>query len=279
MRNLFNILWKYQFFIAFLFLQAISLTLLFQYNKFHKAEVLTGAAQISGSTYLFVNNIQSYLSLKEENEKLRLENEHLKNRSKADAYYSLDTSKTYFNDSLFQRQYKFLSARVINSTVGNRNNYITLNHGEFSGVAPEMGIITEKGVAGIIKDVSSHFSVGLSLLHSKTKLSVRLKNSNYFGLVSWDGVNPYALNLDDIPNHVNIQVGDTIVTSGASSIFPYGLLVGTIISFEKVEGEVFYKIKIKPTQDLNSTSSCYIVMNRLKHEQVELETTAQADED
>jgi rod shape-determining protein MreC len=278
MRNLLNILWKYQFFILFLFFQTLSLTLLFQYNKFQKANLLNQTAEISGSTYLLLNNVTSYLKLKEINEQLLKENKRLRNNSKYHSYYSLHPERMYFNDSLHQRTYNYLGAFVINNSVADRNNYITINKGKQSKISPEMGLVTENGIVGIVKDVSEHFSVALSLLHSKTKISVRLKNSDYFGLVTWCGKSPEVLTLEDIPNHVNIQLGDTVITSGSSSIFPFGIPVGLITNIEKVEGEVFYKIQLKPSQDLRNVHHCYVVENILKTEQTALEEKAQENE-
>jgi len=279
MRNLLNIIWKYQFFILFLFFQTLSLTLLFQFNKFQKASLLNYTAEISGSTFLLLNNVTTYLELKEINDQLLKENKKLRNKSKQASYYSLHPNRIFFNDSLHQKNYNYLGAFIINNSVSERNNYITINKGRLSGIKPEMGLVTDKGVVGIVKDVSEHFAVALSVLHSKTKISVTLKKSQYFGLVTWLGKSPNRMSLEDIPNHVNIEVGDTVITSGSSSIFPFGIPVGTITEFEKIDGEVFYKIKLKPTQDLRNVHHCYIVENILKFELKNLEEEAQADED
>lgn len=275
MRNLLNIIWKYQFFILFLFFQSLCFILLFQYNKFHKAAVLNYTAEISGSTYLLLNNITSYLQLKEINDALLAENNRLKNQSKANSYYSVHPDRMYFNDSLYQLQYQYLGAYVVNNSTHKLNNFITLKKGKAQGLQPEMGIVTPNGVAGIIKDVSENFAVAISMLHTDIRLSVKLKNTQYFGQVTWPGNHPNRFNLEDIPNHVNIQPGDTIVTSGSSAIFPPNIPVGTIVEINKPEGEVFYQIVIEPTQPLQSLNYVYVIENLLKTEQQTLEKEVQ----
>lgn len=231
-------------------------------------------AEVSGSTYLMVNNITSYLELKEINERLLKENERLKSKAKEDAYYSLFPDRKYFSDTLYQKQYEFIGAKVVNSSVSNRNNYITINRGRLHGIKPEMGLITDKGVVGIVKDVSPHFSVALSLLNGKTNVGAKMKKNEFFGIVKWEGDAIDEVTLTDIPNHVDVQVGDTIVSRGESTLFPSEIPIGTVSSFSPIEGEIFFDIKVHLFEDFKNLHYCYAVENILKQEQLNLEEEA-----
>ena len=271
MRNLLNFIWRNQFVILFLCFQSICFLLLFQYNSFHKAHVLNLTAEVSGSTFSMLNNTTEYLKLKEVNEQLLKENGFYKSRNKVDGYYSLTPHVKYFNDSIHHKQYNYIGAKIINNTVSKRNNYITINRGSADGIKPEMGLITKNGIIGVIKDVSEHFAVALSVLHGKTTVGVKLKNDDYFGLMSWDGKNYQNTQLSDIPNHVNVQIGDTAVSRGHSTLYPANIPVGIITGINQEEGEIFYSIEMKLLEDLKQTSYCYAVENIIAIEQIELE--------
>ena len=142
-----------------------------------------------------------------------------------------------------------------------------------------MGVISPSGIVGVVKNVSAHYSSVLSVLHSNSKISVKLKNSNYFGSVQWDGADYQVGILKDIPNHVSIALGDTIVTSGYSATFPVNLTIGIISKIEKPEGENFYELRIRFSNDFKNLSRVFIVKNNFKteKEQLEEETTASDD--
>jgi len=194
-----------------------------------------------------------------------------------DAYLKTDQNVFLRQDTLYQLQYTFINAQVINNTVRNRNNYITLNKGSLHGVKPDMGIITHNGVIGIITDVSNNFSSAMSLLHSDIKISAKIKRNNQMGTVVWEGNDFRTATMMFIPPHIELTRGDTIVTSGFSHIFPPDIIIGTVGYFEVREGDNFYTLKVELACDFNSLNNVQIVKNLLRDEKIEIETRGQAE--
>ena len=270
MRNLINFLNKYSFFLFFLFLEVIAFSLIVQNNQFQRASFINSANSLSGGVYESFNQATEYFSLKKENQRLSSENAKLR-ENQLSSYAEVFGDNVVVNDTIYGRKYHYMSAKVINNSVNTQNNYLTLNKGSLNGIEAGMGVIGSDGVVGIVKNVSSNYSVVLSILHSQTSISGRLKNSSYFGSVKWDGRNYQTGKFTDIPNHVNLRLGDTIVTSGFSSIFPPMIPIATVLDFEPIEGENFYDIDVRYMNDMKSISYVYIVKNLHRQEIEELE--------
>jgi rod shape-determining protein MreC len=208
----------------------------------------------------------NYFGLTEVNRELSEENAFLRSEL-AEIYLKPDSAiaqKLVIQESI----YNFISAKVINNSVNRQYNYITLNKGRKDGIRPDMGIINSDGVVGLITNVSESFSVGFSLLNKRWGVSAKHKKSGTFGPISWDGSDFKYANLNGIPFHVNLAVGDTIVTSSYSSVFPEGLLIGTISEFEKPSGENYYNIKIQLAANFKALSFVGVIDN-LKKEEIE----------
>lgn len=276
MRNLINFIWRYNFTLFFLLLELFAFFLIIQNNRFHQANFFSWTNSVSGAFYSVVTDISDYLELKRVNEDLSIENAKLKSLS-TNSFIKLRGPHVYIEDSVYYQQYKYLSAKVVNNTIYKRNNYITLNQGSEQGVKPEMGVIHPSGVVGIVKDVSPHFCSVISILNKQTKLSVKFKRNNFFGILTWNGNDPSFAAINNIPNHVEIGIGDTLVSFGSSAIFPEGILVGTIDTFEKVQGDDFYDIRLKLSTQFGNLSYVYIIKNLLKKEQLELEELTKDD--
>jgi rod shape-determining protein MreC len=163
-------------------------------------------------------------------------------------------------------KYAYISARIISNSVNQQQNYLTLDKGSEDGIRPDMGIISAGGVAGIITNVSPSYSTGLSLLNTRWNVSAKLSKNNYFGSLVWDGKNYREALLNEIPFHVDVAVGDTIVTSGFSSFFPEGITLGTVESFAKPGGDSFYTIRVKLSVDFKSLSYVEVIENNKKAE-------------
>lgn len=272
MRNLIQLIWKYHFVLLFVLVELMSFAILIQNNSFHRAAFLSSANEMSGDAFKTINEATEYLKLKAVNEALIQENARLKSEAQ-NSYFSMVPDVRFFNDSAFMLQYEYLSAKVINNTSNKRNNYLTLNQGERNDLMPEMGVISDNGVVGIIKSTSENYAVVSSLLHKDTRISAKLKSNNYFGILTWDGHDPQVAQLDDIPSHVSINIGDTIVSRGSGTIFPPNVIVGIIKSFENIEGTDFQSIDVSLSVDFNNVSYVYVVRNKLKIEQQEIEKT------
>lgn len=269
MRNFFLLIRKYNFFIVFLLLEVISGILLVRNSTYQRAAVISTSNELVGKVYTAYSNVTDYLVLGETNRILSAENARLR-RADSVSFYDPSFRVLRVNDTIGLQQYEYISARVVNNSVSRVNNYITLDKGSLQGIQPEMAVMGSNGVVGIVKDVSEHFSTVISILHSSTKISSKIKKNNYFGSSVWDGENPQIAKLLDIPSHAQVKVGDTIVTSTYSGIFPRDILVG-VVSEIGTSGESFKEIKLKLATDFQKLSYVYVIRNLLKSERDTIE--------
>ena len=276
MRTLFALIWKFYFAFLFILLEIFASFLIVQNNSFHKAGFLNSSNALSASLFKITNNISQYMRLRSTNELLAIENEKLHSQSIL-SFVKFNTGIWTINDTIFEQQYTYLSARVINNSIYKRNNYLTLNKGERHGIEPEMAVISSNGIVGIVKDVSDNFSSVLSVLHKDARISAKIKKSGSFGSLVWDGADFKTGTLSDIPVHAKISEGDTIVTSRYSAIFPDGILIGTIVGFKINPGDNFYTISVKFSTDFSNLSYVYVVDNLMKDEQILLEEASQLE--
>jgi len=270
MRNIFVFIWRNHFVFLFLLLESLALSMLIQNNNHQRAGFINSANIVSGNILNIYNSITEYFFLKQTNEKLAAENAALKKYS-VNSFFKYDLQVFNISDTVFRQQYTYRTAKVVNKSVNKRNNYLTLNRGKLQGIEKDMAVITPDGVAGIVKDVSENFSTVISMLHVNSKISAQIKGNNYFGSVVWNGNDDSYVDLTDIPSHVKLHKGDTVVTTSYSAIFPEGIVVGTIDEFNLEAGNNFYNIRIKPGVDFRNVSNVYVIGNLLKNEQINLE--------
>jgi rod shape-determining protein MreC len=277
MRNLLLILWKNHVLILFLLLETWAGYLVIRNNDFHNAGFINSANAAAASVLNTVNAVTGYFNLREENSRMAEEIARLRSMIPASSY---DNHVSLYKvlDTLQGRQYIYIDAKVISSTVHRRNNYLTLNRGSLHGVKPEMGVVSGNGIVGIVKDVSDHFCSVMSVLHKNFHTSVGLKNSNYFGYLEWDAYDPRRGNVLNFPSHVKLAPGDTLFTTLASSIFPDKVPVGVIEKAEIQPGEKFQTVAVRFTADYYNLSYVYIVNNLMKEEQEQLEDRSRNDQ-
>ncbi|MCD6113630.1 MAG: rod shape-determining protein MreC [Bacteroidales bacterium] len=269
MKNIIVFIIKNKSFFLFILLETISLFFVFNNNYYQKSYYISSTNNITGYIYKISSNISGYFQLKQTNKTLARENAKLLSLKKN----SFLINNKY--DSIYKQQYLYIPARIISNTTNKRNNYLMLNKGRNSGIKKDMGVVCQNGVIGIVKDVSDNFSSVISILHSKLKISAAIKKNNQIGTLEWDGKNYRTGVLNYIPTHVNISVGDTIITSGYSFIFPKGIPIGKISKFKIKKGKNFYDIDIIFFTDYNKISYVYIINNILKKEQLDLQTKSQ----
>lgn len=270
MNSLLRFLEKYQFLLIFLVLEGFSIWLLAGHSYYQKANFGSLSRGIISVIDNQTNNIDDYLHLKQTNIKLVSENVSLRNEL-ARLKNKMESNSKTFSDSIGGVNYTFLSARIINNSVNKQNNYLTLNAGSSQGILPEMGVITDNGVVGIVASVSSNFSTVISLLNTNLKISAKHKRTGVFGSLYWDGLNYRNVVLTEIPQHVNLTEGDTIMTSGYSAIFPTDIPLGTIEEFNLRDGN-FYYIKVKLLSDFKQLDNVLIVKSRFAAERNKLES-------
>lgn len=276
MRNFFLFLWRQYFFFLFLILEIVSFILIVQNNYYQRSGFINSSNKFSGGILTLFNNVSQYFSLTDANKKLAEENARLMNESK-NFFMKTDSNVFYLNDTLYQQQYEFVSAKVIRNSTNKRCNYLTLNKGSKHGIKKDMGVITSTGIVGIVNEVSGNFSSVISILNKDFKVSAKLKNNEQLGTMIWDGGNYRYGKLIDIPTHVKPKIGDTVVTSGYSTSFPEGILIGTVTEIKEEKGDNFYTMIVLFSTDYNNMSYAYVVRNILKEEQDKLEKSAQHD--
>ena len=267
MRELLKFIFRFHLFILFLILEVISFTYLFTSSNYHRSKFYTSSNYIVGTVYKTYSGITDYLNLKDQNNDLISENTFLRNHH----IYNIisDTTKS---DSILYKKYNYLSAKVINNSVYKENNFITLDIGANSGVKPEMAVISSLGIVGITRYVSESFTTVISVLNRKLRVSTKIKRNGFYGSLEWSGENYMHAKFNEIPVHVNIIIGDTLVTSGYSAIFPEGIKVGIIENYSALQGDNFYDIDVKLLVDYKNLSNVYVIMNLFQDEQINLET-------
>ncbi len=276
MRSIIRFIIKNHFTILFVLIELISLLFVINYNSYQRSVFMSSSNNVTGGLYESYSNSTEYLMLKQINNELAQENAYLRSRLPE----SFKASRDYFNlvfDSLSQQEYIYRAAKVINNSTNKRFNYLTLNKGRNHGLEAEMGVISSKGVVGIVKNISDNYSTVISILNTRLKISAKLKSSGYFGALEWNGGNYQFAHLREIPRHAIVNVGDLIVTSGYSSIFPSDILIGHVEEVTLDQGESFYDIKVKLSVDFKNLSYVEVIGHPLKEEQLELEQETEND--
>jgi rod shape-determining protein MreC len=269
MRNLLNFLARYNNLIIFLILEGIAFYLLTTGNSYHNSRLLNSVRGLTYGIDEKIYNTRSYLSLRQINENLSGENVALKNKI-AQMIRQDNSGFSSVIDSVNKQQYLHASAEVIENSINKQKNFFTINKGELQGIKVDMAVTTASGVAGVIVGCSRNYSVAMSVLNLDFKLSARIKSNGYFGSLSWDGRDYRYAVLSEIPQHVLVNVGDTIEATGYSAIFPEGVVVGTVSDYEKYGGD-FYKISVLLATDFKKLHFVDVIGNMKKTEQLNLE--------
>jgi rod shape-determining protein MreC len=266
--------------ILFLLCEIISFSLIYRNNAYQHNMMLSSAGVITGNLSAASNAVLSYLDLRrvnrdllERNGRLEMEVLRLQSRLETASLDTVDFSSAFLSDTM-NYTYEYIPAGVANNSITYVNNYITVNKGSADGIRPDMGIISPRGVAGIIVTVSERYSVAISLLSARFKLSCKLKGTNYFRMLSWRGNDVNYAWLDALPAHAVFQVGDTVVTSGYSTIFPPGIMVGVVEDYGKGSNDDSYSLKVRLATDFQTLNALYVIVNRSQDEQKEIEREA-----
>lgn len=270
MQKLLQVLEKYYIVFLFLLLELVGFSFLVRFNTFHQISYLSWVNEVTGGVYQEISDITEHVKLVEVNESLAKENAILKQRL-AQSYLSTSTSFNPWVDTTFHQNYIYRTAKIINNQQSLANNYLMIDKGRKAGILPEMGVVNSTGIVGIVTDVSNHYSVVMSILNPDLKLGVRLKTTDYFGILSWDGKSPTEALLQNIPSFVPVQKGDSIVTIGASGIFPEGILVGMVKSFEVNPESNNWEIRITLSTHIQQAKHVYVLENLFAEEIKELE--------
>ena len=250
--------------------------LIVQFNSYQGAALFTSSNKVAGNIFAAMSDVNGYFSLRSSNEELHNRNRELSNRISI-----LEEKLAQYKDSAtiakISKQgnsaFFYNTAKVVNNSLNAVNNYITIDKGAADGIEPEMGVFGNDGVIGIVYTVSENFAVVIPLLNSKSNISCRIKGSDSFATLQWDGKDTRYSYLVDLPRYTRLIQGDTVVTSGHSSIFPGNIPVGTIEKTIDSEDSMFYCAQVKLFTDFSSLTHLYVVGNKERAEQKKLEST------
>lgn len=256
--------------LLFLLLLGISLILTIKSHSFHRSEYINSANAITGGIYENINSSKEYLGLKKQNEILAEENARLKSIlfNKKD---TIIAQKSILSTGIDSLQFNVTKGKVIKNMFNTRENYLTLNIGKKDGIKTDMGVINEKGIIGIIEKTSNSYATVLSVLNTKSRINAKVKNSNHFGTLVWDGKNVGYVQLIDVPRIAKLHKGDSIVTGSDSDIFPENIPIGKIESAVVNSETNYYTINIRLFNDMTSLGYISVIGNKLKEEKDNLE--------
>lgn len=268
MRNILRFILKYSHWFIFTFYVLISIVLLVANNRYQQSIYLTSANVVTGGVYNAWSGVTGYFDLKQINEQLQnrnamLQNEVLNLRSE------LDELKALTGDSLritSKDRFGYISAAVINNNTRHPRNYFTINRGSRDGVRPGMGVVDQNGVVGIVNVTGPHMAQVISLLNQTQRFSVKIKDTQFVGSLSWHGADPSTAYMEEMPRHTRYQIGDTVVTSGYSTAFPEGIPVGVIVSRVRDRDDSFFIFKVKLASDFRTINGVRIIRDIYKQE-------------
>lgn len=274
MRNLIEFLARQHHWFVFVLLEAISLTLLFSYNNYQSSVWFSSANVVVGRIYDWSSQLEHFFSLTKMNEELTARNIALEEKI-SDLSEKLTTAtkdSSYVKDSLLLpvQEMKLIPAKVVSNSIIRPDNLMTINKGSKDGVKKDMGVVCGTGVVGIVYLVSPQYSVVIPLLNTKSNISCKIENREYFGYLIWQGGATDIAYLDDIPRHARFKLNENIVTSGYSSIFPPGIKVGKILHVYNSADGVSYRLSVKLSTNFSTLRDVSVVDNTAMKERIEL---------
>lgn len=265
MRSLLDFLVRHSYVFLFLLLEILSLVLLFGFNDRQKLAFVTSANSVSGSIYELFSNVDVYFNLRRENTLLVEENARLRSM-----LYELTDSQTVDSARNMSRD-GVIAARVIDNSVRKDDNYMTVNKGSNDGVGKGMGVYNSTGVIGVIMASGKSYSVVMPILNGNTSISSKIKGTDNFGFLEWSGGDPYTAQLKDVPYHSNVEVGDTVVTTGFSSVFPENITIGTVADVQRLSNGYTLKILVSLAVDMSDLGWVYIHSKTVDPEIIDLQ--------
>jgi rod shape-determining protein MreC len=275
MGNILKILSKYLTLIVFFILEIIAIVFIVQNNKYHRVAYINKANQITGDVNTKRNDFISYLYLRSYNDTLAMTNatalKDLFNAKNTISKLNLEAD-TNNNSSLhIDSKYEIIPAVILKNSITQKRNYIFINKGKLEGVEKGMGVISENGPIGMVVNVTDHYAVVMSVLHSESAVSAQINHTKYFGNIAWNQGDIRIATLEEIPKHVKIKVGDTLLTSPYSSSYPEGILIGKVLKYNNEASSNHAEAKVLLFNDFSNLHHVYVIKNNEKKEIEKLE--------
>ena len=276
MKNLIDFFVNYKHWFVFTLLEVISLFFLFTHNGYQKSVYFTTANGVVGSVYNVISSVSSYIGLKTANLQLEKENEELRRQIVGLKQQLVDIGVDSLQVENLSAEYKLVNAQVVNSTVHRSANLITINKGEADGIRPEMGVVSSSGIVGIVYMTSKHYSIVMPVISIHSKISCRIKGSEYFGSLIWKRGSPDIAYATSIPRHAQIKKGDIIETNGYSDIFPPNIPIGYSFKTMNSEDGMSYTLKVQLYTDFKNLREVSVITNYASPERTTLEEAAES---
>lgn len=274
MRNLIEFLAKHHHWFVFILLEAISFTLLFRYNNYQNSVWFSSANVVTGKVYEWSSQLEKFFSLATVNQHLTQRNLALEQKvvELSEKLTAVTKDSSYVKADVTQQlsQFKQIPAKVVSNSLKDANNLMTIDKGSADGVRKDMGVVSGTGVVGIVYLVSSHYAVVIPLLNAKSNVSCKIENRDYFGFLNWRGGSTDQAFLDDIPRHARFKLHENIVTSGYSSVFPPGILVGKILHVYNSPDGASYRLCVQLATDFATLRDVSVIDNTLMKERIEV---------
>lgn len=262
MKNLALFLLRHHPAILYIALEILSFAILFQYNRHHQSVYVSAMAGLTGGVFSVTQNFKDFLILTTANEQLAQENAQIKNTLRS-SYKDNRVSYKEIYDSTYIRRWRYTDCKVVYNSTNRQKNILIVDKGSRHGVSAGDGLVTDRGAVGVVQNVSADYSSALSLLNTDMSVSAKLSRSGHFGVLRWDGADPRHCWLENIPNHVAVENGDTVSTSGFSTIFPEGIVLGRVRDIDKEVDANFLTLRVELSQDFGAMTHVYAVRDEL----------------
>lgn len=281
MHNLTEFLAKHNHWFVFLVLEVVSMVLLFRYNSYQGSVWFSSANAVTGKVYEWDSAVESYFSLSGVNSQLTQRNAFLEQQvrmlddSIARLTRSQEAAVTRLSSMVPFQGCRLIPAKVVANMVNRYDNLITIDKGSADGVKRDMGVVCGMGVVGIVYLVSEHYSIVIPALNSHSNISCTIQRRGYFGYLRWRGGSSQLAYLEDVPRHAHFKLGDNVVTSGYSSVFPPGVMVGKVLHvFNSADG-LSYRVQVKLSTDFARLRDVCLVDDSALQERIDLIRAAQ----
>lgn len=279
MRNLLEFLAKYNHWFVFLILEVVSMVLLFQYNSYQGSAWFSSANVVTGKLYEWDANVETFFSLTKVNQELTQRNAYLEQEVQklSDSLVSVTKDSSIYHRDQFAllRNYRLIPAKVVANSVDKPGNLMTIDKGSADGIHKDMGVISGTGVVGIVYLVAEHYAIVIPVLNTKSNISCMIQNRGYFGYLRWKGGVSDLAYLEEVPRHAHFKLGDYVVTSGYSAVFPPGVRVGRILHvFNSADG-LSYRVQLRLSTDFARLRDVCVIEDAAMKERLEIMRAAQ----
>lgn len=279
MRNLLEFLAKYNHWFVFLILEVVSMVLLFQYNSYQGSAWFSSANAVTGKLYEWDANVETFFSLTKVNQELTQRNAYLEQEVQklSDSLVSATKDSSIYHRDQFAllRNYRLIPAKVVANSIDKPGNLMTIDKGSADGIHKDMGVISGTGVVGIVYLVAEHYAIVIPVLNTKSNISCMIQNRGYFGYLRWKGGVSDLAYLEEVPRHAHFKLGDYVVTSGYSAVFPPGVRVGRILHvFNSADG-LSYRVQLRLSTDFARLRDVCVIDDTAMKERLEIMRAAQ----